>query len=215
MKNKKLLKVLLILLAAVAAGVVYTLAFAGNASDSAGDVVISDSGTENEEDETQEETGEEEQNDAADPDTTDADEFCVHVCGCVNSPGVYFLAAGSRVYQAVEAAGGLTDEAAGWYINQAAYVSDGEQIYIPSEEEAESGDVASAAAGQEDDDDLININTATAEELTELSGIGESKAAAIIAYREENGDFSSIEEIMNVSGIGEGTYEQFKDKIKV
>lgn len=222
MKNKKLLKILLILIAVVAAGVVYSLVSSNGEDASAEEIISEETAAEQEEQET--ETENEEASSEADvlvSDTADPEELCVYVCGCVNTPGVYFLPDGARVYQAVEAAGGLTEDAAGWYVNQAAYISDGDQIYIPSEEEALSGTVAAGtettadSSSDQSDDGLININTATADELTTLSGIGETKAAAIIAYREENGDFESVEDITNVSGIGESTYEKIKDKIKV
>ncbi len=139
----------------------------------------------------------------------------VHVCGQVAAPGVYELAEGSRIYEAIEAAGGLSGQAAPEGLNQAACVEDGQQIYVPSVQELQEN--SSAAAGETGgvEDGRVNINTAGAEELMTLSGIGEAKAAAIIQYREEKGRFESIEELMEISGIKEGVFEKIKDQIKV
>lgn len=136
----------------------------------------------------------------------------VHVCGEVNSPGVYELPTGSRVYAAIEAAGGITEKAAA-SLNQAEKLSDGQQIYVPSGEEAESRAWYGQGA-DEADDGKVNLNTAAKEELMTLSGIGEVKAEAIIRYREENGGFSSIEELKEIEGIKDGVFNKVKDKIK-
>ena len=149
-----------------------------------------------------------------------------YICGAVESPGVYALPAGSRVYELAEAAGGLRADAALESVNLAAVLEDGQMIQILTEEEylssgtgtgTASGSSSSSetTASSSSDNSKINLNTATAEELTALNGIGEAKAAAIIAYREENGAFSSIEEIMEVDGIAEGIYEKIKDSITV
>lgn len=168
----------------------------------------------------------------------------VDVCGAVMSPGVYELDADSRVFQAITAAGGLLPEAAGEYVNKAESLYDGQQIYIPTREEAEStpslkspleknaddGSVKTHTEGQdavgmhtEKESDAkaqaeslngkINLNTADEDALTTLTGIGASKAQAILTYREENGGFSAIEEILNVPGIKEGTFVKIKDHI--
>lgn len=208
MKNRKLLKVLIVALAVAAAGAAFALIKRSGTQD-AQELVYET------EEYTQESSGEE------DPTETSFDEeICVYVCGAVNSPGVYYLPSGSRVHEAVEMAGGLTDEAAEDYVNMASLLEDGEQLYIPTQEEAEEEgleiDSASSSSGSDSSSEsLININTASSEELQTLSGIGEAKAAAIISYREENGDFESIEDIMNVSGIGESTFENIKDYITV
>ena len=173
-----------------------------------------------------------EEDDAADG--TDAQEnvIFVYVCGAVVSPGVYELPEGTRVYEAVEAAGGFAEDAEETYVNQALILSDQDRLYIPtkdevSEEEAESaaygvtngaGTAASGETSSQDGEDgsaLINLNTATQEELESLPGIGEARALAIIAYREEYGAFSSIEDIQNVSGIGEAIYANLKAYITV
>ena len=133
----------------------------------------------------------------------------VDVCGAVETPGVYELPAGSRVFEAVRMAGGLLGDAREDAVNQAALLEDGQQIYIPKEGEIPSVEEGSVSDG------LVNINTADIEELTTLPGIGEAKAADIIAYREEHGSFSSIEEIKEVNGIKDAVFEKIKEKIKV
>ena len=165
-------------------------------------------------------------------DTTAGEEIIyVYVCGAVASPGVYALPGGTRVYEAVEEAGGFTEDADETYVNQALILSDQDQLNIPTKEEtaalAEDAEDASyglisgadlTISGGSSSSDIsgkININTASQEELETLPGIGETKAAAIIAYREDNGDFASIEDIQNVSGIGEATYNNLKEFITV
>ena len=148
-------------------------------------------------------------------------EIYVDVCGAVSAPGVYKLDSDSRVFQAIEAAGGMLPEAAGASVNQAQPVSDGQQIYVPTQEEAEEGALPAAIQpadpGSEttDANGVVNINTADAAALKSLSGIGDAKAQAILTYREEHGFFSSIEEIMQVPGIKESTFSAIKDKIAV
>ena len=135
----------------------------------------------------------------------------VHICGQVVSPGVYELPLGSRIYEAVEAAGGFTQEAEQNYVNLAQVLEDGLQIEIPDKEGALEKKQQEAAAA----DGLVDINTATKQQLCTLPGVGEGKADSIIAYRESNGGFSSIEEIMKVEGIKEGMFARIKDKICV
>lgn len=150
----------------------------------------------------------------------EAETIYVHVCGEVVSPGVYGLPAGSRIYEAVAAAGGLLESAAGERLNQAAQARDGQQIYVPSVEEAVQGfqgvpsgqDIAADGTA---DDGRISLNTASKEQLMTLSGIGEAKAASIISYREEHGGFQKIEELMEVEGIKEGVFNKVKDQIKI
>lgn len=141
----------------------------------------------------------------------------VDICGAVTNPGVYELSADSRVFQVIEAAGGFLPEAASASINQAQPVSDGQQIYVPTQEEVEEGTLPAEIQSTEPEtaSGVININTADAEALKSLSGIGEAKAQAILAYREENGAFSTIEDIMQVPGIKESTFVAIKDKIAV
>ncbi|MBR5429356.1 MAG: helix-hairpin-helix domain-containing protein [Firmicutes bacterium] len=133
-------------------------------------------------------------------------EIAVHVKGAVAGPGLYWLPAGSRVGDAVEAAGGAVSGADLEQLNLAAFVSDGSQLYVPYLTEQSSSSSSSSSG-------LININTATQAELETLDGIGESKARAIIAYREEHGSFATVEQLTRVSGIGESTLAKIKDQI--
>ena len=158
------------------------------------------------------------------PGQTDTDveeQACfVYVCGAVKHPGVFELPQGSRVYEAIALAGGFCKNAYEKGINQAAQITDGEMIEVLTRKEQKelgtpAADRDTAGAGTKDQDERMDINTATAEQLMTLSGIGEAKAANIIAYRESSGGFSSVEDLMNVSGIGEGVYARIKDKVKV
>jgi competence protein ComEA len=145
----------------------------------------------------------------------------VHVAGAVVRPGLYDLPEGSRVMDAIEAAGGLVAEADKNGLNLAARVEDAQRLDIPYVSgyvpEADQGfavisdGTPSPLAGE----GLVNINTASPEELDELPGIGETNARRIIAYREENGPFARIEDIVNVTGIGASIYEGIKDLITV
>ena len=165
----------------------------------------------------------------------------VDVCGAVVNPGVYELSSDSRVFQAIEKAGGYLPGAAASYLNRARSLYNGQQIYVPTQEEVDSQTIpltqdetaqdgvvqeGTAQTGTAADNTAdgtettqagqrINLNTADVSQLSTLTGVGESKALAIIAYREENGPFTSIEDIMNVPGIKEGTYEKIKDKIAI
>lgn len=142
--------------------------------------------------------------------------ICVYICGAVVNAGVYELPRGSRVIQVIEAAGGLKEDADMYLVNQARIVEDGEQIRIYTKEEAievnlqinnqDSGETA---------DSKININTASKEDLMTLPGIGESKAESIITYRQTQGSFQAIEDIMNITGIKEAVFSKIKDKITV
>lgn len=142
----------------------------------------------------------------------------VHVSGAVQDPGVYELPAGSRLYEAVDLAGGLMEDAAEAYCNLAAPIEDGTQYHIPTKEEAETLEAPSGKttqAGSYTADGKLDLNRATKEELTELPGIGESKAETILTYREEHGGFGSTEELKQVSGIGDATFEKLRDDITV
>lgn len=163
------------------------------------------------------------------PDNKEPQKIYVHVCGAVRNPDVYELPEGSRVYEAVQAAGGFTDEADSSYVNQAQKLSDGVKLVIPTLEQTDAvgtedeGQAPIGIVGEPEEesgqdaasDGKVNINTASETELCNIPGIGAVRAAAIIAYRQEKGGFSSIEEIKNVSGIKEGTYEKIKDSIKI
>ena len=141
----------------------------------------------------------------------------VDVCGAVQQPGVYELPAGSRIFQAIALAGGLTEEAESRLINQAEVLTDGQQIRIYTREESEKQEIAAAAghnAGvQGAAGAKINLNLADKNVLMTLPGIGEAKAEAVIAYREEHGSFQNIEEIKRISGIKDAVFLKIKDRI--
>lgn len=163
----------------------------------------------------------------------------VYICGAVQVPGVYEMEAGDRIFTVIERAGGFTEAACTDYVNQALSVVDGLRIRIPTVQEAkelkdggegdrqnpladDSGlDYPKGTAGLPDDGaeetpgGLVNINTAAKEQLCTLTGIGERKAEAIIAYRREHGDFSQKEDIMKVAGIKQAGYEKIKEQIIV
>jgi len=148
----------------------------------------------------------------------------VHVIGAVPRPGLYELPEGARVQDAVAAAGGLLAEADENALNLAALIEDGQQLAVPylsgsePQNNADSPDLpssADAAPTADPDLELVDINTATFEELDSLPGIGPTTAQKILDYRDENGPFSIIEDIMNVSGIGPATFEDIRDLITV
>lgn len=139
----------------------------------------------------------------------------IYICGQVKNPGVYEFSSGDRIAAAVKAAGGFTSKASWESVNQAEKMKDGQQIYVPSEEEAEGSSSGNTAGGSGTSAGKVNINTAGREELMTLSGIGESKAEDIIAYREEHGPFSKTEDIMKIQGIKEGIYNKIKDSITI
>lgn len=137
----------------------------------------------------------------------------VFVCGQVAVPGVYELPAGSRICDAIMQAGGCMETADICAVNQAGYLEDGMQIYIPA-----IGENYKEAASEEQafrSDGRISINHADKNELMTLPGIGESKADAILEYRQSHGAFSSIEELMNIPGIKEGIFNNIQDYITV
>lgn len=157
----------------------------------------------------------------------------VYVCGAVRNPGVYPVTADMRVFEAVELAGGFSDDADKQWLNLALPVSDGQRIYVYSCGEtslmeqteeidltADSGSVndgfrTDADSGEPGSQEKINLNTAGREELMTLPGIGEAKADAIIQYRTEYGGFERIEEIQNISGIKSAVFSKIKDYITV
>ena len=138
----------------------------------------------------------------------------IHVGGEVKKPGVYTFSTEPRVVEAVKKAGGFTGKADRFSINQAEKITDGTQLVIPVKGKKESRKKAENA-GSIDQSGKVNLNTASKEELMTLSGIGESKAAQILSYREENGAFQKIEDIMNISGIKEGIFNRIKNQIVV
>ena len=135
-----------------------------------------------------------------------AESVCVYVCGEVEKPGVYELPHNSRVKDAIALAGGLTAEADAAAINQASVLKDQEKIVVPATGSTKGP--ASASAGG-----LLDINAATKEQLVTLPGIGQTRAAAIISFREKNGGFRSIEDLLKVEGIKTGTFNKIKDSI--
>ena len=137
----------------------------------------------------------------------------VHICGAVINPGVYQVPVGTRVYQALELAGGSSDDAYLSGINLADKLADGQKVYIPAEGENAEGILSTDSGGVQSV--MVNINTASEAELMTLPGIGQSRAKDIINYRVKNGLFESIDDIMKVSGIKEAAFEKIKDLIKV
>jgi competence protein ComEA len=139
----------------------------------------------------------------------------IHVSGAVAEPGVYSLAPGSIAQQAVEAAGGLLEEANLDLVNLAARLEDGEQLHVPLLRPTELDDDNGSPLQSTPYNDRININTAEAPELEQLPGIGPSLAQSIIEYREQHGLFQSIEELTNVPGIGPAKMADLIDLIRL
>lgn len=161
--------------------------------------------------------------DSGDGTVTENTVIYVDVTGAVKAPGVYTLPAGSRVFEAIALAGGAREDASLENLNQAGLLQDGQQIRVYTEEEAaqmaQQGSLpgAETAAGQEEGQEAlkVNINTAGKDELMTLTGIGETRAEAILAYRQETGGFQAPEDLMQVEGIKEKTFEKLKDQITV
>ncbi len=140
----------------------------------------------------------------------------IDIKGAVHHPGVYEMRTGDRVSQAIEKAGGTNEQADEVQVNLAEILQDGTVVYIPKKgEETAVQQGAGGAVQSGGGKGMVNINTATLEELQGISGVGPSKAEAIIAYREENGRFQTIEDITKVSGIGEKSFEKIKSSISV
>ena len=147
------------------------------------------------------------------------EKIMVDVKGAVRQAGVYELPVGSRVYDAVQKAGGMTDEANSQSVNLAQKLEDESIVYVAKDGE-EIAPIASASAGttsgeKQSKDGKVNLNTATEAELQTISGIGQKRAQDIIAYREEKGKFQSVDELKNVSGIGQKTLEKLKEHVTV
>ena len=164
--------------------------------------------------------------DSGDGTVTENTVIYVDVTGAVKAPGVYTLPTGSRVFEAIALAGGAREDASLENLNQAGILQDGQQIRVYTEEEAaqmaQQGSLpslpgAEAAAGQKEGQEAskVNINTAGKDELMTLTGIGETRAEAILAYRQETGGFQAPEDLMQVEGIKEKTFEKLKDQITV
>lgn len=139
----------------------------------------------------------------------------VDVSGAVRFPGVYELEEGSRVFQAVEAAGGFLEHAFPEQVNLAGILKDEQHIYIPYEPDSPEAILREKQTSGIASDGKVDLNTADLEQFMTLTGIGETRARAILEYRNSNGPFSSVEDIMNVQGIKEGTFAKIKDEIVV
>ncbi|MDR1797905.1 MAG: helix-hairpin-helix domain-containing protein [Clostridiales Family XIII bacterium] len=155
----------------------------------------------------------------------------VDVGGAVNNPGVLAMPAGSRIVDAITAAGGLAEDADVSALNQAVVLRDSDKVYVPTAAEAQQGGALpqsvgtgtaaagsaanAASSGADGSQGLVNINTAGSEALQQLNGVGPATAQKIIAYRETYGAFSKPEDLMGVSGIGEKTFAKLKDRICV
>jgi DNA uptake protein and related DNA-binding proteins len=157
-------------------------------------------------------------------------EIYVHICGAVQKPGVYSIQNGARISDLIKLAGGLRNDAAGDYMNQAKKVSDGQRIYVPTidemadlsinqiidgEQTSESDKPQDSSQQTESNSDRININTADEQALMTIPGIGEAKATSIIDYRTQNGNFAKPEDIMKISGIKEGLFRKIEPYIIV
>ena len=144
------------------------------------------------------------------------DLITVDVKGAVKSPGIYDLPVGSRVHDAVQKAGGLTEEADSKSINLAQKVSDEALVYVPTKgEEAASQQAASGTTPSTSKEKKLNLNKASLEELKQVKGLGGKRAQDIIDHREANGKFKSVDELKKVSGIGAKTIEKLKDYVTV
>ncbi len=145
----------------------------------------------------------------------------IYICGAVKNPGVYQLIEGSRISDAVIAAGGLNEDAAPQILNLAAKLVDEQKIYIPTQLEVEQETtlqkqlIETETKKQDQSNKQIDLNLATAEELTMLPGIGKKRAEAIISYRESVGGFTNSEQLTEIEGIGEAMFEKIKDFITV
>ena len=156
--------------------------------------------------------------------STEPQELIVHAAGAVVRPGVYRLPAGARVADVIDAAGGLSPDADGDRVNLAAPVADGERVYVlrRGETSVPSAPVGpSPTTGPPGSDDgeapaaLVDLNTATAEQLDTLPGVGPATAEAIIAYRTEQGPFTSVDELLEVRGIGDAKLADLRDRVTV
>lgn len=148
--------------------------------------------------------------------SAEQDLITVDVKGAVKSPGIYDLPVGSRVHDAVQKAGGLTEEADSKSLNLAQKVSDEALVYVPTKgEEAASQQAASGTTSSTSKDKKVNLNKASLEELKQVKGLGGKRAQDIIDHRETNGKFKSVDELKKVSGIGAKTIEKLKDYVTV
>jgi len=147
-------------------------------------------------------------------------EIIVHITGCVQNPGIVTISEGARIIDVISSAGGATSDADFSKINLAYIVSDAQKIYIPSiHDDSIETDYITSLAGEnvveKEKSSTININAASQSELETLPGIGPSTASKIVNYRNENGNFKKVEDIMNVPGIGEAKFNSLKDYISI
>lgn len=216
---KKIRKTVLVLI-----GIVFAVVLCAGCANSTETLVLT------QEEHAEEEITEEKKEEAAEEvseERKETEKICVFICGAVNQEGVYYLEKGARLYEGIEAAGGFTEEAdTGWH-NQAAVLEDGSKIQIYTVEETETfrqegirEEQTQITQKEETDSDsgedkTVNINKASAEQLQTIPGIGAAKAEAILTYRENNGMFSSVDEIQNVPGIKGKTYEKIQPYITI
>ena len=236
---KSRLQLLVVLLFIGIAGVIFVFSDRGN-EDSTGLEIVDDisgnkSGsivdTESSAAETEKDSQKEDKSDNLKKESLQADEslnenrkIFIHVCGAVKNEGVYQVEADARVVDVIKAAGGLTKEAASSGINQAKQLEDGMQVYVPTKKEVSKAGTQIPGLQKEDlqnsasvnsQNSAININTATKEELMKLKGVGEAKAVLIITYRENNGGFKEITDLMKIKGIKQKFFDKIKDNICV
>ena len=163
-------------------------------------------------------TYEENENEELKEEAEEEKEIVIHIAGAVKTEGIIFLKEGARLNEAIEKAGGTLEEADMTQVNLACQLEDGMKVYIPKKGEVMEENQTDTATSEKENNNTskkININKATQSELETLPGIGPSTASKIITYREENGKFKTIENIKDVSGIGEAKYNSIKDFITV
>lgn len=139
----------------------------------------------------------------------------IDVKGAVLKPGVYEVPQDARVYEAIQEAGGLSEKADELSVNLASSLQDGMVVYIPIKGETKENPFISQNVAEDPSQKKVNINLATSEELQTLTGIGPSKAVSIISYREEQGPFTKIEDLLEVTGIGDKSFEKLREEITV
>ena len=225
---------LLAVIAVVILGIVSVVVFIGminagtsesfdrshNHANSTQSAIVAENPQHSQEDKTTEQPGDDHKIKEASP------QMMVHVDGAVKSPGLYALQmANPRVNDAIQIAGGLTEDANGQGINLASPVEDGQKIYIPKKGEEAPPEIPQPEQNKatsnkqtntkRDKKTIVDINRATVEELTKLQGVGEGLAQRIVADRQKNGPFKTTEDLMRVSGIGQKKFDQLKDNIRV